>query len=78
MRILIVEDERSIANRLERLLKEILEDQITSLEMRESATAAMDFIQHQEIDILFHKNNFRLRNPYNLDRSYPNSGLEQF
>jgi DNA-binding LytR/AlgR family response regulator len=53
MRILIVEDERSIANRLERLLKEILEDQITSLEMRESSTAAMDFIQHQEIDILF-------------------------
>jgi DNA-binding LytR/AlgR family response regulator len=53
MRILIVEDERSIANRLERLLKEILEDQITSLEMRESTTAAMDFIRHQEIDILF-------------------------
>ncbi len=53
MRILVVEDERSIANRIQRLVKEILGDRVKSLNHREHIEGALDYIQHHEIDLLF-------------------------
>lgn len=53
MKILIVEDEKSIANRIERLLKEIAGDKISSLVQKERLTEALDYINHHKIDLLF-------------------------
>ncbi|WP_235299627.1 LytR/AlgR family response regulator transcription factor [Portibacter marinus] len=53
MKILIIEDERSIASRLERLLRSILQSKIEKLEIRAYIEGGLDYIQQHEIDLLF-------------------------
>ncbi len=53
MKILILEDEKSIANRIERLLKEIAGDKISSIIQKESLSEALDYINRYTIDLLF-------------------------
>lgn len=52
MRILIAEDEASIANRIERLTKEIVGEELKSIEIRNNITGALDHLQHNSIDLL--------------------------
>ncbi|MEM1356712.1 MAG: LytTR family DNA-binding domain-containing protein [Bacteroidota bacterium] len=53
MHLLITEDEASVARRLERLLKKMLGDQIASLQVAPSVSAARHYLQHQPVDLLF-------------------------
>lgn len=53
MKILIIEDEKSIAKRIERLLLEILDDKIEKLIIKDSIMSGLDYINHNKIDVLF-------------------------
>ncbi len=53
MHLLLTEDEASVARRLERLLRKILGEQITSLHLAPSVTAARHYLRHQPVDLLF-------------------------
>jgi len=66
MRILIIEDERSIANRIERLLKEILEGQIEKLTIKDSIASGLDYINHYEIEVLFLDLNLSGKDGFNV------------
>lgn len=52
MHLLITEDEASVARRLERLLRKILGEQISSLQLAPSVTAARHYLQHHPVDLL--------------------------
>ncbi len=52
MRILIVEDEKVAARRLERLVREILGDRVSSLHTRESLEESEQYLAKQRIDVL--------------------------
>ena len=52
MRILIIEDEARIAKRIERLIRDILGDQITHIKLCTSLFEGQYFIDNQVIDIL--------------------------
>ena len=53
MRILIVEDEKRIAYQLEKLIRQILDEEISRLNVCQTLNAARDFILRNTIDILF-------------------------
>lgn len=53
MNLLITEDEASVARRLERLLRKILGDRITSLHLCTSVAAARHYLQQHPVDLLF-------------------------
>lgn len=53
MNIVIVEDERVSARRLERLIREILGDKITSLQCIETLQGSVEFLSHNPVDVLF-------------------------
>ncbi|MFK8055192.1 MAG: LytR/AlgR family response regulator transcription factor [Saprospiraceae bacterium] len=53
MNLLLIEDEASVARRLERLLRKILGDQISSLHVGSSVDAARDYLQDHPVDLLF-------------------------
>jgi len=53
MHLLLTEDEASVARRLERLLRKILGERITSLHLAPSVTAARHYLQHHPVDLLF-------------------------
>jgi len=69
MRILIIEDERSIARRTERLLREILGARIISLELRDRIEGGKDYLLHHEIDLLFLDLNLNGQNGFEVLRS---------
>ncbi|MEM1320492.1 MAG: LytTR family DNA-binding domain-containing protein [Bacteroidota bacterium] len=52
MRILIVEDEASIARRTERLLRELLGEELQQLHIRPSVQTALTYIAEHPIDLL--------------------------
>jgi len=51
--LLLIEDEASVARRLERLLRKILEGKITKLNVGSSVATARDYLQHNPVDLLF-------------------------
>lgn len=53
MHLLLTEDEASVARRLERLLRKILGERITSLHLAPTVTAARHYLRHQPVDLLF-------------------------
>lgn len=53
MHLLLTEDEASVARRLERLLRKILGERITSLHLAPSVSAARHYLRHQAVDLLF-------------------------
>ncbi|MEO1518680.1 MAG: response regulator [Bacteroidota bacterium] len=52
MRLLIVEDEASVADRIERLCRQVLGEQIARLAKRQTLAAGLHYLQHHPIDIL--------------------------
>ncbi|MEM9929874.1 MAG: LytTR family DNA-binding domain-containing protein [Bacteroidota bacterium] len=52
MHLLITEDEASVARRLQRLVKQILGAQITSLHLAPSIAATRHYLQHHPVDLL--------------------------
>jgi len=66
MRILIVEDERVAARRLERMVKEILGNRVTSIQSRESFDRSETFLNGNEIDLLFLDLNLNGKNGFDL------------
>lgn len=53
MRIIIVEDEVLLANRLERLCKEILKEKLAQIKIFNNLSDADDYISEHSIDLLF-------------------------
>jgi DNA-binding LytR/AlgR family response regulator len=53
MNILIVEDEKIAARRLERLVRELWGERVESLQCRESLRRSEEFLQNNSIDVLF-------------------------
>lgn len=53
LKILIVEDELSIAKRIQRLTKEIVGSNLASMETRQSVNEALEYIKKNNIDLLF-------------------------
>ena len=53
MNILIVEDEKSIANRIKRLSQEILGSRTFSISIKPSVSEALEHIENHKIDLLF-------------------------
>jgi two-component system response regulator LytT len=51
--LLLTEDEASVARRLERLLRKILGNRITTLSLVPSVAAARHYLQHHPVDLLF-------------------------
>ncbi len=66
MHILVVEDERIIAERLVRLLTEILGGQLQSLEVKPTLTQAKGYLEHTRIDLLFLDLNLKGKNGFDL------------
>lgn len=53
MKILIVEDEPVIARRLERMIRQILGEQLQDLHTCHTLTTGIQYVKQQEIDLLF-------------------------
>ncbi len=53
MKILIIEDEARIARRIERMIRSIFGDEITSIEMCDALDKGQEIIAKNEIDLLF-------------------------
>ena len=68
MKLLIVEDEARIARRLERMTREILGDQLTDLQRMEDLEEAIEFLEHNEIDLLLLDLNLNGQNGFELLR----------
>ncbi len=69
MRILIVEDEASIARRTERLLQELLGKELDSLHICPSVEAALTYIAEKAIDLLLLDLNLSGRNGFEILQS---------
>ncbi len=66
MRILIVEDEALIAQRIERLIKEILGQQLRQLNIKSTLESARHHIHHHPIDLLILDLNLNGKNGFKL------------
>ena len=66
MYILVVEDERIIAERLARLVTEILGDRIENLQMVSSLPQAEDFLANNPVDLVFLDLNLRGQSGFEL------------
>lgn len=66
MNILIVEDERVAARRLERLTREILGEKVTSIHCVETLRNSEQFLSEHTVDVLFLDLNLNGRNGFDL------------
>lgn len=66
MRLLIVEDENTVAQRLERLAREILGEKLTALRVFHSLDDANDYIATEAVDLLFLDLNLAGRDGFEL------------
>ncbi len=66
MRLVIVEDENTVAQRLERLARDILDEQLTSLRVFHTLDDANDYITSETIDVLFLDLNLAGRDGFEL------------
>lgn len=66
VQVLIVEDELRIAKRIERFVREILGSQLGKLTVKDRFHAALDYIHHQPIDVLFLDLNLSGKNGFDL------------
>ena len=69
MRLVIVEDENTVAQRLERLARDILGGQLDSLRVFHSLDDANDFIESETIDLMFLDLNLAGRDGFELLKS---------
>lgn len=66
MNVLIVEDERVAARRLERLIREILEDRDPSITRMETLKESLDFLENNSIDLLLLDLNLNGRDGFDI------------
>ncbi len=66
MRLVIVEDENTVAQRLERLARDILSDKLTSLRVFHALDDADDFIATEVVDLMFLDLNLAGRDGFEL------------
>ncbi|MBD3391918.1 MAG: response regulator [Chitinivibrionales bacterium] len=66
MRILVVEDEKVAARRLARLVKEVLGDKTTTVDIRESLEESQQYLARHSIDILLLDLNLSGQNGFDL------------